>query len=115
MKRDRVAVLLTEAAEIIELGDQRLLAGDGPAGNLPPDISLAEWRRLYDCIQEARQRVGEATQCSAVIGGPRDKRRCPKPATHECRQKHCNSKAFWIKRCAGHLVGNAENRPLVTP
>ena len=54
--------LLDEAAGIIEVGDQRLLAGDGPAGSLPPDISLAEWRRLYVCVTKARAELrSEAT------------------------------------------------------
>jgi len=36
-----------KARAIIELGDQRLLAADGPCGGLPPDLTLAEWRDLY--------------------------------------------------------------------
>ena len=38
---------LEEIASIIETGDQRLLATDGPCGDQPPNISLAEWRRMY--------------------------------------------------------------------
>jgi hypothetical protein len=34
-------------AEIIELGDRRLQAADGPCGGLPPDLMLDEWRELY--------------------------------------------------------------------
>lgn len=44
---------LTRAAEIIEVGDQRLMAGDGPCGGMPPDISLTEWREMYLCIVAA--------------------------------------------------------------
>lgn len=46
--------LLNRAIEIIETGDQRLLASDGPAGGQPPDISLAEWRELYVCLTKLR-------------------------------------------------------------
>lgn len=35
------------ACQLIETGDQRLLAADGPAGNQPPDLSLTEWQELY--------------------------------------------------------------------
>ena len=43
------------ACAIIELGDQRLRASDGPAGGQPPDLSLAEWRRLYVTLDNARR------------------------------------------------------------
>lgn len=43
------------ACTIIETGDQRLLAADGPAGNQPPDISLTEWRDLYIKLDQARK------------------------------------------------------------
>lgn len=46
---------LREACEIIELGDQRLLAGDGPAGGQPPELSLSEWRKLYVTLDNARK------------------------------------------------------------
>lgn len=52
---DRAGEALNAACGIIEVGDQRLLAGDGPAGNQPPDISLGEWRRLYKLIDRARR------------------------------------------------------------
>lgn len=39
---------LAEIARIIELGDQRLLAADGPAAGQPPDLTLDEWRRIYE-------------------------------------------------------------------
>lgn len=51
---------IQEACGIIELGDQRLLASDGPAGNQPPDLSLAEWRRLYGILDGARKPVNES-------------------------------------------------------
>lgn len=47
--------LLERACEIVEMGDQRLLASDGPAGNQPPDLSLSEWRELYVAISTARE------------------------------------------------------------
>lgn len=56
--RGRIAGLVSainEACAIIELGDQRLLAGDGPAGGRPPEISLEEWRRMYVVLDRARK------------------------------------------------------------
>lgn len=51
------AILLSidEAKHIIETGDQRLLASDGPVGNQPPDISLDEWRAMYLQIERAHK------------------------------------------------------------
>lgn len=46
---------INKACGIIELGDQRLLAGDGPAGGQPPELSLAEWRTLYVTLDKARK------------------------------------------------------------
>lgn len=46
---------VNRACDIIERGDRRLLASDGPAGNQPPDISLAEWRTLYRVLNTARE------------------------------------------------------------
>jgi hypothetical protein len=45
---------VNEACAIIELGDQRLLASDGDAGGQPPDLSLAEWRKLYVTLERVR-------------------------------------------------------------
>jgi hypothetical protein len=56
--RRRIAELtkaVNEACALIELGDQRLLAGDGPAGGRPPELSLEEWRRLYVTLDRARK------------------------------------------------------------
>lgn len=50
---------LRRACEIIETGDQRLLASDGPVGGRPPDISLDEWRELYQCVKGARNALLE--------------------------------------------------------
>lgn len=48
------------ACGIIELGDQRLLANDGPAGGQPPAISLNEWKQLYRALDKARRQIEEA-------------------------------------------------------
>jgi len=45
---------ISKACGIIELGDQRLLASDGPAGGQPPDLNLQEWRELYVTLDTAR-------------------------------------------------------------
>lgn len=112
MNRERVAALLAEAVGIIEVGDQRLLASDGPVNGQPPDISLAEWRRLYCCILDAARLVGEPHQCTATTGRRFARHRCPNRATHQSYQKHCNSKPFWLDRCAVHLVGNTQSRTI---
>jgi hypothetical protein len=62
--RRRVAALqraIRVACEIIELGDERLLAGDGPAGGRPPQLSLDEWRRMYRVLDATRIRRPEST------------------------------------------------------
>lgn len=41
-----------EACKIIECGDIRLMATDGPIGNLPPILSIKEWRRLYILLKK---------------------------------------------------------------
>lgn len=46
---------INKACAIIELGDQRLLASDGPAGGQPPDLTLKEWRTLYVTLDNARK------------------------------------------------------------
>jgi hypothetical protein len=55
---------IAAACAIIETGDQRLLAGDGPAGGQPPELSLAEWKEMYDALDRARttaaRRIGVA-------------------------------------------------------
>jgi hypothetical protein len=61
--RGEIAALrtaITAACLIIETGDNRLLASDGPAGGQPPDLSLAEWRKLYLILDRARS-ASEAT------------------------------------------------------
>ena len=45
---------LWRAIQIIETGDDRLLAADGPVGGQPPDISLEEWREMYVRLVRAR-------------------------------------------------------------
>lgn len=51
----RMRKALRQACEIIEMGDARLLASDGPAGNQPPDLTLDEWRQLYSILDMARK------------------------------------------------------------
>ncbi len=50
----RLLRAINEACAIIELGDDRLMAGDGPCGNQPPDLSLDDWRKLYETLDAAR-------------------------------------------------------------
>lgn len=52
--RAQALAALDRAMQIIETGDDRLLASDGPAGGQPPDISLREWRELYVSLTKAR-------------------------------------------------------------
>ena len=51
----RLSAAINKACGIIEMGDQRLLASDGPAGGRPPELSLAEWRELYVTLDNARK------------------------------------------------------------
>ena len=50
----RLRRAIDRACFIIETGDQRLLAADGPAGNQPPDLRLDEWRELYRILDSTR-------------------------------------------------------------
>ena len=49
---------LEQIAEIIELGDSRVLAGDGPVAGLPPAINMGEWRRMY-CLATGKDEPPE--------------------------------------------------------
>lgn len=51
---------INRACAIIEMGDQRLMAADGPCGNQPPSLTLDEWRELYVTLDEARSRASDA-------------------------------------------------------
>ena len=64
MKRELLGKLVGECCAIIETGDQRLMAGDGPCGNQPPDISLAEWRKLYRNLERVRVALAAPTEPS---------------------------------------------------
>ena len=46
---------IRKACEIIERGDARLLAVDGPCSDLPPALSLGEWRELYRILDRQRR------------------------------------------------------------
>lgn len=50
----RLRAAIEKACAIIERGDQRLLALDGPCGGEPPALTLAEWRELYVILDRAR-------------------------------------------------------------
>lgn len=45
--RHKLRQAATVVTRLLELGDQRLLAGDGPVGNRLPDLSPSEWGRVY--------------------------------------------------------------------
>lgn len=45
---------ILRACQMIEMGDQRLLASDGSAGEQPPDLTLEEWCTLYETLKAAR-------------------------------------------------------------
>lgn len=57
LRRELSAVLaaVEHACTLIELGDRRLLAADGPCGNQPPQLSLGEWRQLYHTLNRVRR------------------------------------------------------------
>lgn len=53
MRRDAAIV-----ARMLELGDQRLLAADGPAGGKLPDLSPQEWGKVYRaCTRIAKRKL----------------------------------------------------------
>jgi hypothetical protein len=54
-----VVEALERACGIIETGNRRLMASDGPAGGQPPDISLREWRTMYVTLSRALTRARE--------------------------------------------------------
>lgn len=62
---------IEDVCRIIERGDERLLASDGPCGGQPPDIDLAEWRTLYVTLDNARKRLWKYA-ASPPSGGSRD-------------------------------------------
>lgn len=45
-------------ARTIEHGDERLLAHDGPVGNLPPQVTMDEWREMYEVVTGAIDKRG---------------------------------------------------------
>jgi len=45
---------INKACGIIEVGDQRLLAVDGPVDGLPA-LTIDEWRELYVTLDRARR------------------------------------------------------------
>lgn len=49
----RLQGVIATACEIIERGDERLLADDGPIGNQPPRLTLKEWGKLYRILDKA--------------------------------------------------------------
>lgn len=46
-QRPDIDARLVGIANIIEVADNRLMAGDGPVGRLVEELSDAEWRRIY--------------------------------------------------------------------
>jgi hypothetical protein len=52
-ERNALASAIHEACDIIETGDARNLALDGPAGGSVPQMSLAEWRALYTVLEDS--------------------------------------------------------------
>lgn len=58
------------ACAMIERGDDRLLAADGPCGNRPPDLTLDEWRDMYRALYAARQYTPAAPTSGNGGGSP---------------------------------------------
>src|SRR5262245_28070912 len=48
--------------EMLELGDDRLLASDGPAGGQLPDLSPAEWGKVYRACKKLAARLREEAE-----------------------------------------------------
>ena len=62
---------LREIADIIEEGDRRLQVRDGACGGLPPEITLEEWRRMYQLA------IGEIEPASVKATGHQEDDREP--------------------------------------
>jgi fumarate hydratase class II len=60
----KVTSAATIVRELLDIGDQRLLAGDGPVWGIKPDLSATEWGRVYRAcgriIDAARKEVPNA-------------------------------------------------------
>ena len=59
--RRRIAEMAKDAkivSDMLSLGDQRLLASDGPAGGQLPDLSPEEWGKIY----RACKRIARSTR-----------------------------------------------------
>lgn len=54
MDANTMLAAINKACAIIETADERNLPNDGPAGGFPPQMSLAEWRKLYVTLNKAR-------------------------------------------------------------
>lgn len=54
VQRDKVLPRVRAACALIELGDQRLMAQDGPCGNQPPKMDVKEWHTMYVHLDLAR-------------------------------------------------------------
>ena len=52
--------------DLLELGDTRLLAGDGPCGGQPPSLSAAEWGRVYEAAQVIAAAPGGCDHCATL-------------------------------------------------
>ena len=52
MKKDADIV-----TRLLELGDDRLLAADGPAGGQLPDLTPQEWGKVYRACQRIARRL----------------------------------------------------------
>lgn len=44
-------------ARLLELGDRRLCAGDGPVGGQPPDLDPEEWGKVYRACLRISKRL----------------------------------------------------------
>lgn len=47
---------LADAAEIIEVADNRALAADGPVSHCRDEMTDAEWRRLYRAVKREQSK-----------------------------------------------------------
>ena len=65
--KDDVLLELDTAISIIKVADARNMANDH-AGGLPPDMSLAEWKKLYRSLVRARGFHYEQERMNKVRG-----------------------------------------------
>lgn len=106
--RTELVKALRRCVDIIELGDQRLLASDGPAGGQPPDITLAEWRELY-------VKLTKALAAADLLEGEREKTFVPTKKARFCTEGGCKDSWHVGGNYGSHVCRNPNHHAALSP